>query len=68
MSDLKQFTRSKNGKIRQLGCPYEGLGPVVELTATEYVQGDRCLCSYCWANAPLWRWAQCVEWEDNDAS
>ena len=66
MSDLKQFTRSENGKIRQPGCPYEGTASEVELTAQQFVDGDRCLCSYCWANAPLWRWGQRVEWVNDE--
>lgn len=67
MSDLtRQFTIS-NGKVKELGCPYEGDAEVVELTATEYMRQRHCLCQYCWSKSrtdydvvqvAAWEWVQ----------
>lgn len=65
MGNLKQFIRSETGKVRELGCPYEGDSPVVELEAIEYVRSDRCLCSYCWGNRTEWRYVESAEWIDD---
>ena len=66
MSDLcetRQFAVS-HGKVRELDCPYRGDAEVVELTATDYMLSQRCLCSFCWKLAAhratrfvrAWRW------------
>lgn len=65
MSELKQFTRS-NGKVKQLGCPYEDDSEVIELTATQYARSRPCRCMYCWTNRPTYRWVETIEWVTDD--
>lgn len=64
LSETRQFTIS-NGKVKILGCPYEGDAEVVELTATEYMRQRHCQCMYCWKRGRMdfdvvgitaWRW------------
>lgn len=67
MSEKKQFTRS-NGKVKQLGCPYEDDSEVIELTAEQFARSRNCQCSYCWANRPTYGWAEIVRWTDEEAN
>lgn len=67
MSKTLPFVLSKNGKVRNLECPYVDMyDERVRLTATQYQRSKRCLCSVCWAKRPEYYAVQAFVWEKEE--